>query len=183
MCEPVSIVAGGMALYGAISKGQAEKEAADANASALRRNAQLSELAAADARARGEEAASRVVMQGENVKGVQEVAYAGQGVDISSGSAARTVADTATITKMDEVTARNNLQREAWGLDATARNQRAAALDAEAAGQAALVGGIIGGAAAGASSAMSGAAAAGYFKQTSVPTIIDLSSAPNSRIV
>jgi hypothetical protein len=165
MCEPVSITMGTLALVGGIAKGVADKEAADANAAAMKRNAVQAEQAASVALQQGESDASRVQMQGEAIKGQQVAGYAGQGVDVSSGSAAQTVLDGAAITGLDREVARNNAQREAWGLKTQAVNLRNSSEDAKAAGRMALASGIIGGVGGAASSGLSGLQATGYFKQ------------------
>jgi hypothetical protein len=165
MCEPVSITMGAIALAGGVAKGVADKQAADANAAAMKRNATQAEQAASVALQQGESDASRVQMQGEAIKGQQVAGYAGQGVDVASGSAAQTVLDTAAITGLDREVARNNAQREAWGLQAQGTNLRNAAKDATAAGNMALATGLIGGAGGAASAGLSGLSATGYFKK------------------
>lgn len=148
MCEPVSVglVAGAM-VVGGVAKGISDKMAADASADAQRRNALISEQAASQALQRGEEDAGRIQMQGDAVKGAQRAGYGRSGADVNSGSAARTQEDTAMLTELDKTTARNNAQREAWGLDKQAENMRASADATESAGWLALGGDIIGGAA------------------------------------
>jgi hypothetical protein len=163
MCEPTAIVVGGSILVGGIMKGQAEKDAAKASASAMKRNARIAEMAASDALQRGEQEAGRVQMAGEAVEGQQRAGYGAMGVDVNSGSAARTQADTAALTAMDMETVRNNAQREAWGLEVQATNMLSDASAVSKAGANALLGGIIGGLAGGASGAMSQLSSTGYF--------------------
>lgn len=165
MCDPVSvgIGAGVLAAGGAVMQGVAAKKAADANAKAGRRNAKLAEDAASDALQRGEEDAGRIQMQGDALESQQRVGFAGQGVDVTLGSAARTQEDTASLTAMDVETVRNNAQREAWGLERQADNMRAEAAAASKGGNLALAAGIIGGA-----GSLIGAAAGGM-KPTTAP--------------
>jgi hypothetical protein len=152
MCEPVSagVIAGTM-FAGAVTKGIADKSAADASADAQRRNAIISEEAASQALQKGEEDVGRIQMQGEAVKGAQRAGYGAAGVDVNLGSAARTQEDTSALTEMDKQTARNNAQREAWGLEKQADNMRSSAGATESAGWLAAGADIIGGAAGAAS--------------------------------
>jgi membrane protein involved in colicin uptake len=169
MCEPVSATLGTLTLLGGVAGGIAQHEAAEARADAARRNAEVADRAASHALRTGEIEVARVRMQDEALGGQQRVGYAGMGVDVTSGSAARTALDTATMTEVDVATTRRNAQLEAWGLRVQADNMRAEADDAERAGDMALAAGILGGIGQGVAATMSGLRATGNLNRTSVP--------------
>jgi hypothetical protein len=147
MCEPVSMsVAATAIVASSVAKGVSDKMAADASASAQRRNAIVSEQAASLALQRGEEDAGRIQMKGSSLQGAQRAGYGASGADVNSGSAALTQEDTAQLTEVDKTIARNNAQREAWGLERQADNMRSSADATETAGWLALGGDIIQGA-------------------------------------
>lgn len=148
MCEP-TLIAGSVVASG-IVKGVSDKMSADASASAQRRNAVIAEQAAQDALDRGDVEAGRIRMKGAALQGAQRTGYAAAGVVAGEGSAGRTEMDTVHLTEMDAATARNNAQREAWGLEKQASNMRASADATETAGWLAFGGDIIGGAVSGA---------------------------------
>ncbi len=107
---------------GAIVKGGqliAETEADNA-ASAIQsrewNRAMRSEQAqAVDALARGGNAAGAARMRASRVLGQQRLAYAGSGIDATSGTAAQTADSTRIYGELDAATARNNAYREALG--------------------------------------------------------------------
>jgi hypothetical protein len=148
MCVPAALA--GAAVVGGVVKGVSDKMQADASASAQRRNAVIAEQAAQDALDRGDVEAGRIRMKGAALQGAQRAGYAAAGVVAGEGSAGRTEMDTVHLTEMDAQTARNNAQREAWGLEKQAENMRASADATETAGWLSLGGDIIGGAVSGA---------------------------------
>jgi hypothetical protein len=156
MCEPVSITMGAVTAATAIAKGVGDYQAGQDNAAASRRNAVLADNAASDALQRGEATVARQQMQVEQVEGQQATGYAGQGVELDNGSAARTATDTAAISAIDNDTARNNARREAYGLKTQGVNFRAEAATANRSANYALATSIISG-------TVSGASASGYF--------------------
>jgi hypothetical protein len=95
------------------SAGRLEKTASDINAATLRRQAQ-------DAIKRGDEGAGRVRRDASMIKGEQRAAYAGQGVDVGSGTAAAIQTETDVVGELDAQTIKNNAWREAWGLQGQA---------------------------------------------------------------
>lgn len=98
----------GMSAYGKIKAGsEAEK--------LFGRNAEIAEIQAKDAIARGkvEEKKSRRVT--EQVIAGQRVSLAAQGVDVNRGSAVDVQADAAYLGELDALTIRNNAAKEAWG--------------------------------------------------------------------
>lgn len=147
MCEPVSATIAGAMVVGGVAKGVSDKLSADASADAQRRNAVLAEDAASQSLQRGEEEAGRIRMQGASMGGAQRAGYGASGVNVDSGSAARTQLDTVALTEQDIQTVRNNAQREAWGLETQASNMRESADSTSSMGWLQLGGDIIGGAA------------------------------------
>ena len=77
--------------------------------------ARIADIQASDAIRRGEESANLIRKQREKIKGIQRVSYAGQGVEVASGSAADAQMDTQRAAELDVMTARNNAWMEAWG--------------------------------------------------------------------
>lgn len=87
-------------------------------------NANIAEQAAKDAISRGDIEAGRVRSGTRQTVGSQRAALAAQGIDVNTGSAADVQSDTARIGALDELTARNNAAREAWGYKVQAWNER-----------------------------------------------------------
>lgn len=85
-------------------------------------NADVATQQAADALARGDEAVGQVDASERGLTGSQRAAFAGQGVDTGSGSAADVVASDRGLSELDKLTIKRNAQREAHGfqLQATA---------------------------------------------------------------
>lgn len=172
MCEPttVAVAAVGLGVAGGIMRGRAEQQALDARADANERNAQLAKQAAADALARGEQDAWKVMEHGEQVAGKQRTAYAGMGVEVGQGSAGIAEQDTAMLTQYAVDIARNNAAREAWGLERQGDNFLAEAARERDQADNALASNIIGGALGGFSNALG----SGAFRRTppsSAPTV------------
>lgn len=78
-------------------------------------NSRLSTMQSDDALRRGDEAAGEVIRKASQVRGSQRAAYAAQGIDVDSGSAALLQDESDTAGRVDAVTIRNNAWREAWG--------------------------------------------------------------------
>lgn len=98
------------------SKSKYEQTVRNANASTLR-------LQAEDAISRGSEAASGVRRGAASVRGQQATGYAGQGVDVGSGTAATIQAESSAVGEIDAINVKNNAWREAWGLRAQASEE------------------------------------------------------------
>ncbi len=105
----------GFSLLGGLLKGMAQIQAGGYNADLARQNAHLAELAAGDAVARGQFAASQALIRGSQLEGQQKAAYVGAGVSTSSGSAVDVMSDTKTASALDALMLTNNAAREAWG--------------------------------------------------------------------
>jgi hypothetical protein len=78
-----------------------------------------------DAIARGAEAEGRSRSQTKQILGTQRAGYAGQGVDVGTGSAVDVAADTTALGELDAMTIRNNAKREAYGYQVQAAGFRA----------------------------------------------------------
>lgn len=85
-------------------------------------------LQANDVRARGNKAAQDRLAVGRRLVGTQRAAYAGQGVDVSKGSAADVQVDTATQVALDANEIQASAWRQAWGLEAQGENDYNAAM-------------------------------------------------------
>lgn len=108
--------AGGAMQFAAQRKAGAEARAqGNYEGDVLDLNATLADRNAADALDRGRLAENRQRGDVRGVLGAQRAAYAGSGVDLSSGSVADVQSDTARMGELDALTIRNNAAREAWG--------------------------------------------------------------------
>lgn len=105
---------------GAVSgmmQGQANKEQADMQADALRRNAVYLGQAANDAKLRGAHESDWARVRGEQILGTQRAAMAASGGVVDMGSNAIIQQDTAQLTELDALTISNNAAREAYGYE------------------------------------------------------------------
>lgn len=109
------LVAGGSQLYGGVTQANAAREQGAYQRQQYEFNSRIAKLQSADALARGEETARNVGRAGEKIQSAQRAAFAGQGVDVDSGSAAATQIETAGLTAHDVQTVKNNAWLEAWG--------------------------------------------------------------------
>lgn len=87
-------------------------------------NSKVAKLQAKDALARGKERVRQIRQRGAEVAGSQINYLAGGNVDVSSGSAAAAIADTAGATERDAATEDNNAVLESWGFESQARQYR-----------------------------------------------------------
>ena len=88
-------------------------------------NAKLAELNSQDAIRRGDQTASTLRRENKKLMGSQRAALAAQGIDIDSGSALDIQNETADLGYMDQITAKNNAWREAWGYKVESNNSLA----------------------------------------------------------
>lgn len=79
-------------------------------------NSRLANMQAEDVIRRGEQDTVGIRRETRRLQGSQRAAFAGQGVDVNSGSAALIQEETREFGEQDVVTARANAYREAWGL-------------------------------------------------------------------
>lgn len=150
MCEPLTIAAvsgiglgavgSGISAYGSYKEGQEAGAAAD-------QNARLVRLQARDVMQRGQAEAGAARMEGTKVIAEQKTAIAAAGVDPSVGSAADLAGASRANSELDAATIRNNAAREAWGLQAQAKELTKQGDRARQAGKFGAAGGILGGAA------------------------------------
>ncbi len=83
-------------------------------------NAGIAKSQAKDAIERGREGQRVVRRRGAQIVGAQRASFAGQGVDVNSGSAAELQSETRQLSEMDALTIRNNAALEAWGYNVNA---------------------------------------------------------------
>lgn len=87
-------------------------------------NARASDDLAKDAVERGKTESSLVRNRARQMLGSQRAGYAGQGVEVNSGTALQIQDETYTMGETDALTVKNNAWREAWGYKTQAKNIR-----------------------------------------------------------
>lgn len=90
-------------------------------------NTDVANSQATDAIARGDFDASQRGVAGRQMIGAQRAALGGSGVDVNSGSGAKLQEDEARLSAMDQLTIKNNANRQAWGLRTQAQLDHQAA--------------------------------------------------------
>jgi hypothetical protein len=127
--------------------------AAQYQAGVANMNAQIAEQNAGYERAKGEYEAEQIGMKGRYQLGTMKTTQAASGVDVNTGSAVGARTSMASITSLEEATARNRAQRAAYGYQVEATGDRAQAglygMQAESSKKAGMLGAlssIIGGA-------------------------------------
>ena len=118
MCHPALAVVA--AIGGAVMQYQGQMKQAKATEQASKYNAEVQRMAAADALARGTEAAYDKRVQAKKFTSTQAAAGAGAGLDISTGTPLQLMVETKGLGELDALRALNNAQREASGLNAQA---------------------------------------------------------------
>jgi len=99
-------------------------EGSNINAGIDEFNAGVYEGQATDAVTRGQETEKRFRVQIKGLIGSQRASYAGQGLDVSSGSAVDVQEDTARQGELDAIAIQVNAAREAWGYQVQAKGLR-----------------------------------------------------------
>jgi hypothetical protein len=99
------------------------EQSADENAAVLDFNSRMYDAQARDAIVRGAENETIFRQGTQKLIGEERTSFAGQGVDVSSGSAAEVQADTARQSELDALQIRANAYREAWGFSTKAQNE------------------------------------------------------------
>ena len=137
-----------IAAYGASRKASAEKSAGKSQQAVAEYNAQVSDLQADDALARGMQDETRQRLKARGLAGSTRVAYAAAGIDISDADStfADVQANAATLSEIDALTIRTNAAREAWGYRTQATNQRAGGQIAMVAANNRAIGALVSGA-------------------------------------
>lgn len=121
MASAVAIGATAFSTVSAIGSEERQAKAARAQgeyeSAADEINAKIAHLQSVDAIERGDIEAFIRGEQGRQQVGQTRVSYAGQGVNVASGSAADAQGSEQFLTALDETTIRNNAARQAWGYD------------------------------------------------------------------
>jgi len=96
------------------------KKRADYQTRVANTNARLSEIQAGEAYRKGDENVQKISKLKTQVLGSQRAAFAAQGLEVGSGSAADIQAETEKYAELDIITAKNNAWKEAWGYKVSA---------------------------------------------------------------
>lgn len=126
----------GMSAGGAYASGKAQKKLAEYNA-------QVADIQAEDAIARGRQEESRHRTDVRVLTGSQRAAWGASGADVNSGNAVDVQADTARMGELDALTIRANAAREAWGYKVQAQDMRARGTIAQREGTTKAIGTIV----------------------------------------
>ena len=102
----------------------AQNKASQAQKRIANRNADLMEQQAEDARKQGEEEAAAIRRRVRRLQGQQKAAFATQGLETGSGTAADLIEETAALGAEDQLRIRNNAAMSAWGFRTQAANTR-----------------------------------------------------------
>lgn len=111
----MSVAGAGLQAYGAYRSSKAQQAAYNYNAQVGELQAQASDVEAADALARGEQAVTQHRQQVSQLKGRQRAVLAANGVDLGEGSALNILTDTDVMGEYDANIIRQNAEREAYG--------------------------------------------------------------------
>ena len=125
MCDVVTALSAASMAFGAYSsyqQSQAQKDAYEYQSAVARNNAITAEYQAQDAIKRGQVAEAEQRRKTAMLKGSQTARLAGNGLDISEGSALNILSDTDWMGEQDALTVRNNAAREAWGYNVQGQN-------------------------------------------------------------
>ncbi len=128
MCDLMLALTIGSTLLGAagqIQQGQAQAAASNYNAQVGDMNAKISERRERDAIDRGQQEEIKKRQEIATLQGRQRAAMAANGVDLSFGSPADTLIDTAVMGEIDALTIRSSAAREAYDYKVDAVNRRA----------------------------------------------------------
>lgn len=143
MCNPTAIAIAASVGQGFMNA-KATADQMDADAANLELKAFLGREKAKDARARGAEAEGAIRMKTTQAVADNKLAYVQGSADVGSGSPLDLLADTRMVGELDALQARNNGFREAWGYDAQATLDQAAAGRIKKNRNMALVGSFLG---------------------------------------
>lgn len=134
MAGAVSITQGVGAIGSAYAQGNAAKLQGEYQAQQYEFNSHMSEIEAASTEYAGQQAAADELKQAGQVVGDQSTKYAANNVDVNSGSAAITEAQTEGKALMNAVIIRNNAYRQSLGLQIQATSEGTEAGMSEIAG-------------------------------------------------
>lgn len=123
---------------GQVKAGRAAKRVGESQGQLDDYNAGIADTQAKDALRRGGEEEAQFASSVSGVVGTERAGFAGQNVDVATGSAADVQADAKRLGELDVRGIRRNAQREAWGYSVEAENYRRGAGIARQGGQAQL---------------------------------------------
>jgi len=131
---------------GAGVNASAQKSAGKSQQALANYNADINDIKANDALARGFNEETRHRLGTRKLIGSQRAAFAASGVDITDmdSTAVNVFADTAALSEIDALTIRSNAAREAWGYRAQAQDDRARGVVAKQTGDNQALGTLIG---------------------------------------
>lgn len=112
-------------LAGSLIGAYGQYQAGETQADIANVNAKQAEQQAADAASIGAVEEERYRRQVAALQGRQRAAFAGNGVDFTSGTPLGVLTETAKTGELDALTIRTNAMRQAWGYKAQAANYRA----------------------------------------------------------
>lgn len=144
MGEVMPFISLATTLAGGIISGIGAQRQDQAQADAANYNAAVARNAAIFAQQQGEVNAQANDRRTAAMVGRQRAAYAAGNLDVNSGSPLDIQSDTEQIGRLNSLTIRNNSAREAYGYEANANLDTAAASNYESAGSTALMGSLIG---------------------------------------
>lgn len=135
MAALTSMVLGGLALGSAYMQADAQGQQAKFQRNQADLNAKLLDEQGKDAIQRGDSAALEAGRKRKQLEGSQRAAFAANGVNSTTGSAADIIAESGMLSRQDELTIKNNAWREAWGYRVQANDSRSQGKFAELAGK------------------------------------------------
>lgn len=121
------LVGVGLGVVGSLASASAQSAAAKASAQQNQNNAIIAQRNAEDARQRGIVAQQDIQMRNKARIGSQLNQLSEKNISVSSGSPLDILGDTAMFGKLDELTTKNNSEREAISYETQAYNYRAQA--------------------------------------------------------
>lgn len=128
MCAPVVMAAAAVAgAYGAYQQSAGAKAQSEFAADQARYNAQIAEYQRESALQKGGAEAIKAQREAQRLRGAQVARLAGNGLDISTGSALSILDDTDLLSQQDAFAIRNNAARAAWGYEVEKSNALASA--------------------------------------------------------
>lgn len=111
----MALIPAAIAIVGGVMGAQNAKQEGSFNADMLTGNAAFKKQAADETIAAGNTSADWQRVRTAQAIGSQRTAFAGNGIDVNSGSAAQVQDDTARLGELDALTIANNAAREAYG--------------------------------------------------------------------
>lgn len=143
MCDPgtLAIVATVTAVAGTVASTAAAYQQQRFQAKIATENQKTENARVLDALDRGQIEARDAARRQAQLAGAQRAAMAANGIDVSFGSAADLMADTAMFGREEQTTVRENTRREVMGYDTNAANFGAQAKAARSAATGALISG------------------------------------------